>query len=375
MAEILDTANAPEAQGGEEGETFFSLKLKFIAFIISVIFMLTVIYGWFFLSQSRKVLLNELIHRGMVMTKNLAVNSKFGVMAEDKIVLNQQIDAFFGDTDVSYVIIADKNKRVIVDRFKKEEMRSEINDIIENATDSPEPQFREIKPRSGGGYYNIFLSVLRVKSQKETGSGFLEGAFGEDLSAGSAAEKKEELVAKKADEVVIEGLVQVGISTEKVNGEFRRLAGYGALIALLNFGILGMIMLFFVAFFVGPITTVANKSSMIADGDLTQRVDIKSNDELGQLARAFNKMSSNLSDLFKRIRSASEKTGQMSRDVSKVSKDVYEGSNLQRTSMGEVLISHGGDKRIRQGHRGEHGDLKQLRAGERLVHPGDGREH
>jgi two-component system, OmpR family, sensor kinase len=48
-----------------------------------------------------------------------------------------------------------------------------------------------------------------------------------------------------------------------------------------------------------PIKTITKQLTNFADGDLSSRIDIKSNDEIGILANSFNKMASNLENLIK----------------------------------------------------------------------------
>jgi signal transduction histidine kinase len=72
--------------------------------------------------------------------------------------------------------------------------------------------------------------------------------------------------------------------------------------------------LWFVHFHVTkPLSAIAGASSKIASGELTQRVTFNANDEIGSLARAFNKMASRLQDVYSNLESKIiEKTSQLS---------------------------------------------------------------
>ena len=60
---------------------------------------------------------------------------------------------------------------------------------------------------------------------------------------------------------------------------------------------------------VGPLVEMADQSARFAEGDLTGRIPVKSNDEIGKTAVAFNNMADKVHDIIKSIQDAAENVG------------------------------------------------------------------
>ena len=56
---------------------------------------------------------------------------------------------------------------------------------------------------------------------------------------------------------------------------------------------------------VGPLVDMSDKAALVADGDLTTRIDIDTDDEVGRTAAAFNNMAKKMQDIVKSISAAS----------------------------------------------------------------------
>lgn len=64
-----------------------------------------------------------------------------------------------------------------------------------------------------------------------------------------------------------------------------------------------------------PINKLSIGANLISKGDLTQEIKLKSNDELGQLGKAFNKMSNDLRDIIYRIIDSASTLGAASEEL------------------------------------------------------------
>ncbi|MGQ9631438.1 MAG: methyl-accepting chemotaxis protein [bacterium] len=73
-----------------------------------------------------------------------------------------------------------------------------------------------------------------------------------------------------------------------------------------------------------PIRGMVSLTGEIVDGDLTRRIDIRSGDEIGILARAFNDMAENLQEIIKRVR---DMTGRVSSASQELASAVTESTN------------------------------------------------
>lgn len=80
--------------------------------------------------------------------------------------------------------------------------------------------------------------------------------------------------------------------------------------------IIGAIIMFFVAAkLTNPIIHLVGAASKMADGDLTQSVSVSSNDEVGQLSKAFNEMGSKLKDLIQQVQKNAEQVAASSEEL------------------------------------------------------------
>ncbi|MEC9488282.1 MAG: methyl-accepting chemotaxis protein [Halanaerobium sp.] len=86
--------------------------------------------------------------------------------------------------------------------------------------------------------------------------------------------------------------------------------------------ILGLIVTFFVASYLAkPIVSLSKVAEVVAEGDLTQQVEVQTKDEIGRLAGSFNKMIENLQDMVERIIENAQLTSSTSQELAATSEE------------------------------------------------------
>ncbi len=88
-----------------------------------------------------------------------------------------------------------------------------------------------------------------------------------------------------------------------------------------------------------PLSQMVKAADQIADGDLGIVINLNSKDEVGQLAKAFKRMVSNINDVMTNINSASEQVAAGSRQVSDSSMSLSQGATEQASSIEELTAS------------------------------------
>ncbi len=86
-----------------------------------------------------------------------------------------------------------------------------------------------------------------------------------------------------------------------------------------------------------PINAVSEQMGYLADGDLTREpVEIKSKDEVGQLAEAMNYMQANIKEIIQNVADASEMITGQSEEFTQAANEVREGSEQIAATMQEL---------------------------------------
>lgn len=88
-----------------------------------------------------------------------------------------------------------------------------------------------------------------------------------------------------------------------------------------------------------PLTSLVGSANKIADGDLNVDIDINSNDEIGILAKAFNKMSNNINNAMININSASDQVAAGAKQVSDSSMELSQGATEQASAIEQLTAS------------------------------------
>ena len=91
---------------------FVSLRTKFVVFF-SLIIILTCSGMSLYFMQSKRIALTERVKDlGTILVKNLAHNVRYGIIIEERVILEQFIDGVMGVDEVVYAIITGADGQV-----------------------------------------------------------------------------------------------------------------------------------------------------------------------------------------------------------------------------------------------------------------------
>jgi methyl-accepting chemotaxis protein len=136
------------------------------------------------------------------------------------------------------------------------------------------------------------------------------------------------------------GVIRIGVSTEHMDGQARQMAwricGLGILALLAGVAIyLGI-----ARRLVRPLRAAAELGELASgNADLTRRLVVSSDDEVGRLAGALNGFLDNLQALVQEIRAAASQVGAASEQLSAASGQVASGAQEQAASLEETAAS------------------------------------
>jgi len=135
--------------------------------------------------------------------------------------------------------------------------------------------------------------------------------------------------------------LSVGIPMDKVMAPIKAMQRYALFLGLVMVALAALAMFFYAGSFTKPIMRVVELIQDIAqgDGDLTQRLEVTSTDEIGQLAQWFNTFVDNLHGIISQVKMNTEEVATASNEISATSAQMAAGAEEQAAQAGEVAAS------------------------------------
>jgi signal transduction histidine kinase/DNA-binding response OmpR family regulator/HAMP domain-containing protein len=274
-----------------------SLKVKALTFISLLLLAVGASLGWYFLSQTEGVITNELQKRALSLTKNLAHNSKYGVLTEDQEILQGLMDGILQEDSVFFVLITDAKGKVLAQAFKEKGSATPDSKAVALARRHAMTLAPDIVAPSvhyhiidGQGVYHTAAPILTTETTPRKSDQQLATAM---LLMGQAAPAEPNPTPK----TIRRGSVQILLSPAKVRANIQSTFTTGTVLTLgiILVGLLGSLL--FCSYTLTPVQAVARAASKVAAGDLSQRVKAASRDEIGVLAMTFNHMTESLDQM------------------------------------------------------------------------------
>jgi methyl-accepting chemotaxis protein len=112
-----------------------------------------------------------------------------------------------------------------------------------------------------------------------------------------------------------------------------------AIIILIAFIIGAIVVFFIIKSIINPISDLKEKAITISQGDLTQSINVQSNDEIGHLGQAFNDMQESLRTLIKNVEKSAELVASSAEELSASAEQTSDATEQVATSIQEVAYS------------------------------------
>ncbi|MDW8108539.1 MAG: methyl-accepting chemotaxis protein [Candidatus Kryptonium sp.] len=227
-------------------KTFIGIEIILVGTALVVSLIYTMILG--------RAMEKQFLKRDETIVKNFSNSAIYGILLQDVNQLNQLIDSFYQDDFIKYIAVYDVNGKLLAEK----------NLDFLNSGEKGLRNFKE----------DINYSELSTESETI-------------LDAQAKVRRGSDLV----------GYVRFGFSKDEI-AETLSKAHMVNLGFVLFAVLLGLVFGYFVvAMFVNPIDKIRRAAEIVAQGNVNIEVDdkcIKRNDEIGILARSFNKMVENI---------------------------------------------------------------------------------
>lgn len=243
-----------------------SLRIKFGLSITLLITVTIVAISYFTLQGEKTALKNEMEERGRTIAVNMAVNASKPLFNQDKITLSGFAKDAMQNQGVLYAFIIDESKMYLAHNDMERVKRSEI--------------------------YQPPLGVTPLGNEKTVVSPPIP--YGKEKVTDIAVP-----ILLNNDTKL--GEVHIGLSQTRIeatiNQALRELTQLAVIFII--FGILVAIIL--VAIIIRPIKALEAGAQLIGRGNLDYVIPVRSNDEIGNLARSFNRMTTDLKSAQKNL--------------------------------------------------------------------------
>src|SRR2546426_608410 len=283
-----------------------SVRTKFILLVAGVALVVAGVSVIYDLKSSGDQLREQVVLRGRYIASNLAFNSKYGVLTEDKPLLIQFLDgAITGGvsgarSDVVGGMIRDAKGGLLAQTGK----------AIRDLPPAPASALEERDAVTADGE-----PVILFRAPVTTATSSTDMAA--ELGLASAGEKKAE--AQK-------GGVEVAISKSEMNAQQRRRFVETSLLGvfLVALGALGG--WYVIGLWFRPIQHMVDVSQAVTKGDLTESIKVGSEDELATLGKSLNDMVVNLRRMVDNIQEASVQVASSAGQISANAKLIIQGA-------------------------------------------------
>lgn len=302
-------SQAPAPQG-------FSLGLRVKAMIVALCLTLlsSVPPIVFFYVKVRRAIDGELRDKAQVIAGSLARNSAGYLVVGDVEGLERLRDVTLASKetsgDILYVAIAGSAGDMLSSREAEGSAAAQALQALRSRRLSPVASIELRALPDGHTYYDVVAPVLR-----ESKSG------ADDLSEPGGPESAPA------------GLVAIGFSRTRTEGKIREILSscIGVTLATVVLGLIAAALVTQLA--MRPIAELSRTAGIMAEGDLTRSVDVRSGDEIGRLSRSFALMADSLKVVLRRINAASGAADDTVKDATGAARRIVTGSERQSDSV------------------------------------------
>ncbi|MCP9461539.1 MAG: HAMP domain-containing histidine kinase [Nitrospira sp.] len=277
------------------------LSTKFVLFISLVIIAVCSGLSLYFIRQQSDSMARALTGTGSLLVKNLAHNSRYGLVAKDLVLLEQLMQGVMDVDESVYVVFTGPDGKRLAAKSKHDVYPDQAiaeSLIRSNANDVTITSFTADHGRRRERLYDFAVTIRRGND--------IESPFFSFESEESHDEPSTARIQPR-----IYGIVQVGLTGERMNQALDTLIGNVMIITIMVIlvGIAAAMLL--TRRITTPLKSLVSVARRIAGGDLTASVKPTTRDEVGQLTLVFSQMTEALRERDAQVKQAYQELEQL----------------------------------------------------------------
>jgi len=287
---------------------FVGLRTKFVLFISLVIIAVCSGLSSYFIQQQADAMARALVGTGSILVKNLAHNSRYGLVAKDLVLLEQLINGVLEVNESVYVIYTGPDGTRLAAKSKHHLYPNQaVTDAVSRseATDVTITSFTADHDRHHEQLYD-FSVVIRRDNEQPAPFPLLSVESEESQTDSSAA---------TASSPRMYGIVQIGLTGNQMKQALHTMIGNVVLItiAVILSGILATVLL--TRRITTPLKSLVTVARQVTGGDLTASLTPMTHDEVGQLTTVFSQMTDALQERDVAVKQAYRELEQLNRTL------------------------------------------------------------
>jgi methyl-accepting chemotaxis protein len=289
-----------------------SIRTRLLGLVTGVAVLVGGVSAVYTFLRGSEVIHNELGKRGRFIASNLAYNSRYGVLTDDKPLLMQLVEGAMSTdgrgSDVAGAMIRDAGGGILARKGVA------IRDL---------PAIPASAPVEMDAVTDRGEVVLLFRAPVLTG-----GSSGAESGGSPRAGAEEQ-----------KGGVEVVLSMSAMASQQRSLFAQTMLVALLVAALGAVAGWYLIGRWFRPVQTMVEVAAAVAKGDLTESIGIQSSDEMGLLAGNLNEMVGNLRRVVDNIQETSVQVAASAGEISTNAKLITQGAQGQAQAAEETSTS------------------------------------
>lgn len=274
-----------------------SVRTKAVIVMSALILLASAMLTYYFIESEKRIIFGNLERQGIALVNNIAYNSEYGLLTENEGILEDLLEGVMQQPDVVYCSISATKDDLLVEASNGSFPSAGIEPKARGAGKIIGRVTVRTCSREGCDAYVFTRPITsQVRSVPKGEAGILlveeEWEWPEDAQTAS----KDSLYSNETGRLSVQkiGTAKVALSVKRAIAYIKNTRETALRIAGLFVLGFAIVVLVITKVALIPIHQLVFATRKIAQGDLDARVKIRSRDEIGELADAFNKMSEDL---------------------------------------------------------------------------------